>query len=427
MTSLTNYQSPVSKLLTLGDYRGVNKEGYDYIAELSFGSQHIPELIQIAVDKELIGSDSDSLDGSLQKWAPIHAWRILALLPVEDGIILKELHQAIASLMELFHELEDNDWVAEEIPKVYGIIGENAIAPLRDYIKDETHGIFPRVTAVNSLQEIATQHSQARSKCIAVLSEQLKLFAENPNDLNTFIITSLIELRAKESALLIKNVLIANKVDEHIVGSWEEVQEHLGITVDELESLIEIQVTENEIEKVTIPEDLTPTHSVDSETNPETNLEHIPDIEDELSIEEISSDSSIISKDSKDEIEEVTIPENVTPTHSVDLETNLKTNLEYTPHVENGSTIEPVNSDPLPIENVDRDKIETDIPEKADNKTEDVLTKIEEKSVKSTKSEVSTLPDFHLVASSTQKNLSQGFGKKNNSQSKSKKAKKKKR
>jgi hypothetical protein len=67
----TSYSSPVSELLTVGDCRDF-REWPNYL-DLGLGSEHVPELIEVATDNELNWADSESLE----VWAPVHAWRAL--------------------------------------------------------------------------------------------------------------------------------------------------------------------------------------------------------------------------------------------------------------------------------------------------------------------------------------------------------------
>jgi Protein of unknown function (DUF1186) len=240
MTNRTTYQPPVNKLLTLG------KQQCDYITELGLGLQHVPDLMKMAVDNELLGADSNSTEF----WAAIHAWRALGQLRVED---------AIALLLPLF-DLEDKDAVAEEMPKVYGTIGEKAIPQLQAYLGERSHGLLKRTTAINSLEEIANQYPNTRNNVVVTLANELKAFNQNSAELNGFIISSLINLQAKESASLIKYTFDAGLVAEDIAGSWNDVRESLGI--DDNNDLEEFQpetveVTVEPVEEVEVVEEAT--------------------------------------------------------------------------------------------------------------------------------------------------------------------------
>ena len=159
-----SYSSPVSELLTLGDCRDF-REWPNYL-DLGVSSEHIPELIEMATDKELNWADSESLE----VWAPVHAWRALGQLRAVA---------AIEPLLQLFHELEDSDWVSDELPEVYGMIGREAIPALARYLDDASHGLWPRVTAAFSLERIGAGDPSARDECFTILSRQLERFTKN--------------------------------------------------------------------------------------------------------------------------------------------------------------------------------------------------------------------------------------------------------
>ncbi|BAU07544.1 HEAT repeat domain-containing protein [Fischerella sp. NIES-3754] len=230
MKNHTIYQTPIDKLLTLGDCHKITNE-YNYIAELGLDTEHIPGLISMAIDQKLNSADS----ASLEAWGAIHACRALGQLRAEA---------AIEPLMQLFHKLEDSDWVNEEMPKIYGMFGEVAIPRLKAYLADESHGIFPRITAIHSLEEICKQHPNTRQKCIAALTQQLKSFAQNPHELNGFIVASLIELQAVESAAVIKSAFLAQSVPDEITGTWDNVCDSLGINSDKIALFTDINLDE---------------------------------------------------------------------------------------------------------------------------------------------------------------------------------------
>ena len=245
MTSRTSYQTPVDKLLTFGNCYNYGNQWRDYITELVLGPQHIPDLIQMAVDGELYGVDS----GDFKNWAPVHAWRALAQLSAKE---------AIEPLITLFHQREDCDLVSEEMPKVFGRLGAMAIPYLQTYLADPSHGLFPRIAATNSLEEIANHHPTARSQSIGVLTQQLKLFNQNPAELNGFLVASLTHLQAKESALVIKSAFetasnVGETVPEDITGTWDEVKQALGVNDDELKLLENVSLDDEERVSISKP------------------------------------------------------------------------------------------------------------------------------------------------------------------------------
>jgi HEAT repeat protein len=179
----TNYSAPVGKLLMYGDCRNFKK--WPNYLELGLTKEHIPELIRMATDEELAWADSDSLE----VWAPTHAWRALGQLRAEE---------AIDPLMSLFHELEEDEWVGEELPEVYGMIGPKAIPVLAAYLADTSHNMFPRLRAAHSLERIGNQHPETRDECVTVLTRQLERFADNDPEFNGLLISYLVDLKAPE-------------------------------------------------------------------------------------------------------------------------------------------------------------------------------------------------------------------------------------
>jgi hypothetical protein len=209
----TAYPDPVNKLLALGDCREL-REWPDYL-ELGLTHEQIPELIRMATDEELNWADSDRPE----VWAPIHAWRALGHLRAEDAIL---------PLLELFEELEDCDWVTEEMPTVYGMIGPPAIPPLAEYLADASRDWKARSTAASCLKEIASKHPEARDACIAALARELRRDDEYDPVLNGFIVADLMELKAGGAIAPIREAFAGERVDLSIAGDVEDVEMDLG-------------------------------------------------------------------------------------------------------------------------------------------------------------------------------------------------------
>ena len=317
MTNRTSYPTPVDKLLSLGNLHKAKNQWHDYITELGLGSQHIPNLIQMAVDGELYGAESDDLNDNLNHWAPVHAWWALAQLHAEE---------AIEPLIQLFHEREDSDLVSEEIPKVFGKFGAAAIPPLRTYLADSSHGLFPRITASNSLEEIAKQHPNAQLQSIEALTRQLKLFNQNPEELNGFIVASLTHLQAKESALIIKSAVMDGTVPEDIAGTWDEIKQELGVTEDDLQLLEDLNLKDEQQVGVS-----------DAVSDPVSSVEQVV-LEDE-SQEQVED---IDSKEQHSE-EEIVNPQTISSVEQVVLEDESENKVEDIDSKEQHSEEEIVN------------------------------------------------------------------------------------
>jgi hypothetical protein len=213
---MTDYLPPVSQLLTEGECHK-RRPWPDYVA-LGIGPEHIPDLIRMALDEDLHQADSDSPE----VWAPVHAWRALAQLHAEA---------AVEPLTRLFARIEEfnDEWANEDLPRAFGVLGPAAIAGLRDYLANPSHGLWARAAACFSLSEIGQQHPEERAKCVAILAGQLARLSEMDPVLNTFLISALVDLQAVESAAVIERAFASGRVDISVRGDWEDVQIELGL------------------------------------------------------------------------------------------------------------------------------------------------------------------------------------------------------
>ncbi|MGR3279132.1 DUF1186 domain-containing protein [Acaryochloris marina NIES-2412] len=214
--AINDYHPPISKLFTYGECDYSSSESWaNYIQELDLTDEHIPELIQMATDRELDFETSNETDC----WAPVHAWRALGLLEAE------------AAIMPLLNLLEDpvHECAQEEIPKVISLIGPSALAAVQDYIANPSHNIFGRIFASNYFKRLYDRHPDQREQCIKILAHLLTSYKKNDPGLNGFLILSLCDLQAVDKASEIKKVFDAQQVDLMIMGDWDEVQVKLGL------------------------------------------------------------------------------------------------------------------------------------------------------------------------------------------------------
>ena len=212
----SSYTPPVEQLLTYGEGRVYSPENWPNYLELGLGPEQIPDLIRMATDDALNWADSDSLE----VWAPIHAWRALGQLRAEA---------AVEPLLTLFESLDDSDWVTEELPEVFAMIGPAALPALAAYIADVSHDVEARFSAIPSVEKIGTRWPEARSASVALLMEQLERFAENEPEINGFLVLGLVELHATEAASLVERAFAARRVDLTIMGDWVDAQVELGL------------------------------------------------------------------------------------------------------------------------------------------------------------------------------------------------------
>ncbi len=214
--SKTSYQPPVDKLLTYGESNLMTPDEWPDYRELGIGPEHIPDLIRMATDEELNEADSESRE----VWAPLHAWRALGQLRAVE---------AVEPLLGLFDRLEYDDWVIEELPDVFGMIGPAALPVLAEYIADLSHTDSSRISAIAGIKNIGKRWPDAKSESIGLLEERLKRFEENEPDVNGFLVLALVELEAREATPVIERAFDEGYVDPIVMGDWDDVQVELGL------------------------------------------------------------------------------------------------------------------------------------------------------------------------------------------------------
>jgi len=152
----------------------------------------------------------------------IGAWRTLGQLRAQNTV------EPLLRLFDWIDEVDD-DWIGEELPEVYGMIGPTAIPALGKFLADSSHGLWARIGALSSLRHIAEQHPFARAECVTAIVHQLEHCAENDPTLNGALIADLLELKAVDAAPVMERAFAANCVDESVAGDWEDVQIELGL------------------------------------------------------------------------------------------------------------------------------------------------------------------------------------------------------
>jgi hypothetical protein len=120
--------------------------------------------------------------------------------------------------------MPDNDWIIEEMPEVFALIGPSAFAPLAAYLADPTRPTYARLIAATGLMEIARQAPEMRDETIAALAAELASYRSNSPGVNSVLIANLVELQASEQTDLIHRVFVEGQIDRFIVGDWRDVR-----------------------------------------------------------------------------------------------------------------------------------------------------------------------------------------------------------
>ncbi|TWU29924.1 DUF1186 domain-containing protein [Bythopirellula polymerisocia] len=201
------------------------QEGY-YITACRASGEDIPQLIDIVrkwSDPEWLSSES-GLDRDLDgiDLLPVTAWRTLADL---------KSAAAVQPLIDMLCELDDefDDWVSEELPHVFGKIGEPAIEPLVLVAQDAGTQEFVRSIAVRGLRCVAKYHEEARNQITAYLTEMMADSTEDSIQFNTTVLVELVDLRAVDAAEAIERAFANDFLDIGMMGKWEDVRQALGV------------------------------------------------------------------------------------------------------------------------------------------------------------------------------------------------------
>lgn len=217
--SIPQYAPPVEQLLSYGSPRDNLKDWSPYL-KLGISLEDVPELMRMVSDENLYQADAFMVEWG----APIHAWRILGQLQAEAAL------PSLIGVLQSWGDDEDWwEWINEELPIVFRLIGAAAIPALAAYLANKSQPVFPRGTAIGSIEQIGNHYPEHRSQCVTVLTNQLKAQGENEPELNGYLVVALVDLKAVESASVIEQAFQADSVDEAFIGDWDEVQVRLGL------------------------------------------------------------------------------------------------------------------------------------------------------------------------------------------------------
>jgi hypothetical protein len=216
-----DYAPPVAQLLTLGVPQEFHAENWiNYPAQFGLTLDHVPDLIQLTATWDEDKLFDDDVDPAI--YAPIHAGRALGQLRAEEAI------DTLIALSKLSND-EPDDWVAEELPEILGLIGPAAMPALTTFATDSGQGIWPRVTVGSTFVYLVKRYPDQRSLAIAALSAALADFANNDPELNGFLVCYLLDLEAVEAAPTMEQAFAAKAVDVAFAGDWHDVQVTLGL------------------------------------------------------------------------------------------------------------------------------------------------------------------------------------------------------
>ncbi len=155
-------------------------------------------------------------------WAPLHAWRALAQMKAVEAIdpLLAQLH--------LIDDIND-DWLNDDFPTVFGMIGVPAVEPLAGYVGSIEKPLFAKICAIECLEKIATIEPSIRNRVVEILTAHLRNHAKQNSTLNAFLIASLTGLDAVESLNEIRDAYLSDDIDLDVMGDIEDAEIALGL------------------------------------------------------------------------------------------------------------------------------------------------------------------------------------------------------
>ncbi len=219
-TNTTAYSPPVDQLLTLGPIKMPGLPWPNYL-DLGLSIEHVPDLLRMTGDQALNRARNDSL----QVWAPVHAWRVLGQLGAAS---------AVTPLLDLLDDADADDWMREELPRVFAMIGSAVMPELTRFLHDSDRELWARIGVSAALKELALREGDRREEVVATLSRALSKWYRNNDLFNAFIIGELMDLDAVETAALMEAAFLGDRVDINVNGDWEDVQVSLGLLSDRI-------------------------------------------------------------------------------------------------------------------------------------------------------------------------------------------------
>ena len=233
---MTGHTIPIEERLSAAESPGrllnwYEKPGY-YVSTCRVSKDDIPGLIKIVrkwsdpywLDDDEFGEDDSDIneDSSDSELLPVTAWRALADL---------EASESVDALIEMLRELDDadDDWALDELPHVFGKIGEPAVEALLRVAKDTTWAESIRSVAAEALHHVAKYHAETRDEVVARMTEMMKEVNDCDLRFNSILLSGLVNLHAVEAAEAIERAFANDRLDVGMLGDWETVRQELGV------------------------------------------------------------------------------------------------------------------------------------------------------------------------------------------------------
>jgi hypothetical protein len=137
--------------------------------------------------------------------------------------------EAVLPLLALLRAAEDDDAAGEELPAVFGMIGQAAISPLAEFLSVRSNPEWAASTALLGIKDIAARHPECRAECVGILAQMLERQATTDPTIAGLAVSALIDLGAVEAIDAIRDAFRRDAVDISIAGDVEDVEIALGL------------------------------------------------------------------------------------------------------------------------------------------------------------------------------------------------------
>jgi hypothetical protein len=159
-----------------------------------------------------------------------------------------EASSAVAPLLGLITEMEDDDYFRNDMPKVMAKIGPPAITELEKLLHGSSQELWSQgLLAADCLESIAKEHPETRERIFDIAIRQLDSYRHNDDGLNGLLIRLLCDMGNTDALPAIEKAFFEGKVDVFVVD-WEDVQIAFGINDpapnrESLREFMKIQLT----------------------------------------------------------------------------------------------------------------------------------------------------------------------------------------
>lgn len=212
---MSGYPPPVDQLLGLGATGDRAPTAWLDYRSLGLSREHIPDLIRMVQDRELLESRED-----VAVYAPGHAARALAQLQAVEAA------DALLDVLE-YERSRNRDWTIGEFEELLGSFDPAILPKLIAFLQDASHQYIARGVVAGAMGLIAARFPERRSEVVETFGAHLRVPGGDAG-LNGFILAALLDLGAAEALPDIEAAFVGQRIDPVIAGDWDYVQWYLG-------------------------------------------------------------------------------------------------------------------------------------------------------------------------------------------------------